>query len=90
MNRHDLEELNNLDGMQSSLSSFGMFLLAGGSWVGVENVFNKEVFLWTPLMIVCALSVAFGVVCVLIAWKMRRLKTGKITRIFSEVEPYET
>jgi hypothetical protein len=89
VNKHDLEDLKDIDGIQSFFSNIGMFFLAGAFWVGVENAFDEEGFLWTPLMIGCTLCVAFGLVFVLVGWHMRRRKIGKITRIFGEVEQYE-
>jgi hypothetical protein len=61
VNRNDLDDIKEFDGMQALFANLGMFLLAGSTWLGLEKVLEQEVFHWTPLLAVCATASAVGI-----------------------------
>lgn len=87
MNRHDLEDLMTFDGLELGFGAIGAFLLSGGAWLGVEKWLDQTEFHWTPLLVACALSAAFGAIFVGAATIMRWKKRGRIKRIFEETSP---
>jgi hypothetical protein len=90
VNRNDLDDIKEFDGMQALFANLGMFLLAGSTWLGLEKVLEQEVFHWTPLLAVCATASAVGIFFFAVGWRMRSKKIARIDRIFSETSPSAT
>jgi hypothetical protein len=90
VNRTDLEDIREFDSSAQAFTASGIFLMGGGSWLGVEKVFEASSselgFHMTPLLWVCALCVGVGIFLWLQGSKMASRKITRIERIFDETE----
>lgn len=87
VNRNDLEDLLEFNGLEALLSGFGLFLLSGALWLGVERVFSQEKPFDDTLFVVCMISCLFGFFLLVLGVRMRLRKQSRINRIFSETTP---
>src|SRR3712207_1630200 len=62
VNRNDLEDLRTFDGLEMALFTIGMFFVSGATWLGIDKYYDMGHSGRTPLLFVCCLSVAFGMV----------------------------
>jgi hypothetical protein len=83
VNRNDLNDLMQFDGVELGLLSCGQFFMAGGGWLFVEKYLSDE-FKWDALTGFCLSAIIFGIIFAIAGFKMRSIKRNKITRIFSE------
>ena len=89
MNRTDLEDLKEFDGLQALFSNAGMFFFAGAFWIAFEQTMAAGGWVWTPLTIGSAISMAAGLILAYAGNKIRSRKIGRIDRIFSETIPFD-
>ncbi len=87
VNRTDLEDIKEFDGLQAIFSSLGMFFVSGGFWLGVEKVLEQSKITMTPVIFLCAVSILLGAVLFFVGWRMRYRKVSRIERIFDETRP---
>lgn len=86
VNKTDLDELLTFDAVQQGLLGCGLFLLSGGTWLGIEKGLEQDPFSFTPVISFCffaGISGAALVVAGFVLWVMRR---SKIRKIFSETD----
>jgi len=86
VNRNDLEDILSFDGMQSLLSGFGLFLLSGALWLGLDKILSEPSLAFTPELAICGCCVLFGVVFLSFGLYMGAKKRGRITRIYRETK----
>jgi hypothetical protein len=84
VNRSDLEDILTFDGMETTLSSIGLFLLSGALWLGIDKALGMETFTITPILAVCTCSIIGGTILLVVGLMMGRKKRDKIARIFKE------
>lgn len=87
VNKNDLEDIREFDGMQTTFATLGMFLFGGAFWLGAEKLSEQEVFSFTPMILFCFVCVSLGAILFFISWRVRVRKIGRITRIFRETAP---
>lgn len=83
VNRNDLNDLIQFDGIELGLLSCGQFFMAGGGWLFIEKYLSDD-FKWDALSGFCLSAIIFGIIFVVAGFTMRSVKRSKITRIFSE------
>lgn len=86
VNRSDLTELLQFDGLELNLIGLGQFCLAGGFWIFVERFFAVN-FVFDGVAGICLMSSVFGVIFLGIGHRIRSIKQGKIEQIFKESTP---
>ena len=86
VNRNDLNDLIQFDGIELGLCTFGQFFLAGGLWLFIEKSLSKD-FAWDALTGFCLASAILGGILWSFGFIIRTSKQGKITRIFEETTP---
>lgn len=90
VNKSDLEDLLEFDTMATGLGAFGVFLMSGALWLGLEKLFESDSFKITPLLAFCIASVLFGAVSSFVGMRMRNKKRSRIQRIFDETSLQKT
>ena len=86
VNKNDLEDILDFDGMEIIFCGLGVFLLSGAIWLGIEKVSEQESFEWTVLLVVCAASIITGVIFLSAGGWAHYKKRRRIKRIFEETE----
>lgn len=86
VNRNDLSDLIQFDGVELGLCTTGQFFLAGGLWLFIEKWLGED-FKWDALTGFCLASAIFGAILWYSGYKIRSLKQKKINRIFEETTP---
>ena len=90
MNRTDLEYIRDFDSSAQNFMGFGIFLLGGGSWLGVEKAFESlssvEGFSMDPIIWLCVGCVFVGGFLWYQGYKMASKKASHIQRIFDETK----
>jgi len=87
VNKSDLEDIMTFDGLQTGLSSLGLFLLSGALWLGLDKALTMDVLSLTPILAICVCSIVGGGVLLTVGVVMGRKKRDKISRIFNETKP---
>lgn len=92
VNRTDLEDILAFDRRELRSGGLGLFLFSGSFWLLVPELIQqwKDKDVWfslTPTVIICALLLVFGLYLLYDGHDIRRLKRGRIDRIFNETKP---
>ena len=81
VNKSDLEDILEFDGLAAGLSAMGMFLLSGAAWLLIDKVTEMETFTVTTAVGICGVSIVSGVGFLLAGIIMHRRKRGRIERM---------
>ena len=84
VSRSNLKEISQLSLLQEGAGAVGMFFFSGAFWLLATILFehNAELAKYAPWLLLCVISILFGVVLIWIGWEHYKLRKDAVDAAF--------